>query len=208
MKKILFQGDSITDAGRDETRGSLSSIGQGYAVMVAGELGAEEPGKYSFENRGISGNRIVDLYARIKSDIWNIQPDIISLLIGVNDVLHEANDKNGVDAIRFEKIYSMLIEDTYKELPDVKFILMEPFVFCGTLTKDNWEYIEKEVAERGKIVRTIAKKYNADFVPLQEKFNEACKLCPPEYWVGDGVHPTVAGHGIIKREWMKVFKER
>lgn len=207
MKTILFQGDSITDAGREETRGSLSSIGQGYVAMVAGELGSEKPGEYTFENRGISGNRIVDLYARIKSDIWNIQPDIISLLIGVNDVLHEANDKNGVDAIRFEKIYSMLIEDTYRELPDVKFILMEPFAFRGTLTQNHWEYIEKEVKERGKIVCKIAKKYNADFIPLQEKFDEACKLYSSEYWVGDGVHPTVAGHGIIKREWIKEFKK-
>ena len=207
MKTILFQGDSITDTGREATRGSLSSIGQGYAMMIAGELGVQYPGEYTFENRGISGNRIVDLYARIKSDIWNIKPDVISILIGVNDVIHETHHQNGVDAEHFEKIYSMLLEDTYKELPNVKFILMEPFVFYGTFTSDHWEYIEKEVRLRGEIVQRLAEKYNAKYIPLQEQFNKACELCPPEYWIGDGVHPTVAGHGIIKREWMKAFNK-
>lgn len=205
MVKILFQGDSITDCGRNTGRGSLCEIGQGYAVMVAGELSVREPGKYVFENTGISGDRIVDVYARIKKDIWNLNPDILSILIGVNDVWHEIESQNGVDAVRFEKVYSMLIEDTLNVLPDVKFILMEPFVVCCANTEEHWETLKKEVTVRGDIVKKLSEKYTTKFVPLQERFNELCKVCKPEYWIGDGVHPTVAGHGIIKQEWIKAF---
>ena len=104
--KILFQGDSITDAGR--SRENDVEIGVGYPLLVKASLGFESHGKYEFFNRGISGNRIVDVYARIKSDIINIKPDVMSLLIGVNDVWHEFAVENGVDAEKFYKIYDML----------------------------------------------------------------------------------------------------
>lgn len=205
MKMILFQGDSITDTGKNSEGGSLISIGQGYAAMIAGDIGLVQPGKYCFVNKGISGNRIVDLYARVKTDVWNLKPDLVSLLIGVNDVLHETQCQNGVDAERFEKVYTMLIEDTIKKLPDTRFILMEPFIFRGSLTETDWDTISKQVRIRGEIVKNIADKFNFTFVPLQKYFDEACQICPIEYWVGDGVHPTVAGHAIIKREWLKGF---
>ena len=104
-KVILFQGDSITDCGRD--RNVSESIGTGYPRLTAAKLGFENPGEYTFYNRGISGNRIVDLYARIKLDIINLKPDYMSILIGVNDVWHEVMRKNGVDTKKFEKIYSI-----------------------------------------------------------------------------------------------------
>ena len=100
MKKILFMGDSITDAMRD--READDYLGAGYASMVAGELGYKEPYAYQFVNRGISGNRIIDLHARIRCDMINLQPDYISILIGVNDVWHEYTRKNGVAADKFE----------------------------------------------------------------------------------------------------------
>lgn len=99
MKKILFQGDSITDAGR--SREDLTNLGKGYPLFVAGALGMDEPGEYEFVNRGISGNRIVDIYARIKMDIINLKPDVMSLLIGVNDVWHEVSSQNGVDGDKY-----------------------------------------------------------------------------------------------------------
>jgi len=207
MKTILFQGDSITDTWRNEGRGSLSEIGQGYAAMVAGELGVDFPGEYKFENRGISGNRSCDLYARIKEDVWNLKPDIISLLIGVNDCLHDLKHNTGVSPERFEKIYTMIIEDTLAELPDCKFILMEPFVLPGELTNELWGEAKKDVTQRGEIVKKLADKYGFTFVPLQNVFDDACEICPPDYWIGDGVHPTVAGHGLIKREWLKAFQK-
>ena len=207
MKRILFQGDSITDAGRNLMCGCSQSMGQGYAAMLAGELGESAAGEYWFENRGISGNRIVDLYARMKADIWNLSPDYISILIGVNDVLHEILSQDGVEAGRFQRIYEMLIEDTLRVLPDVKFILMEPFVSYGSLTEAGWPQIKDDIKRRGKIVYDISKKYPAVFVPLQDEFDKACGIVSSEYWISDGVHPTVAGHGIIKREWLRYFPE-
>ena len=109
MKTILFQGDSITDCGRN--REQLEGTGTGYPLLVKAQLGFENPGEYTFINKGISGNRIVDLYARIKADIINLKPDYISFLIGVNDVWHEFGGRNGVAAEKFEKIYTMLIEE-------------------------------------------------------------------------------------------------
>ena len=112
-KLILFQGDSITDC--DRSRQVNTRQGFGYATMVQGQLGFECPGEYDFLNRGISGNRIVDVYARIKADIINLKPDYMSLLIGVNDVWHELGGGNGVAPEKFEKIYGMLIEEIRSE---------------------------------------------------------------------------------------------
>lgn len=205
--KILFQGDSITDVGRNTDRGSLQSIGQGYALMVTGELGARYPGQYTFENRGISGNRIVDLYARIKVDCWNLEPDVISILLGVNDVWHEFGNKNGVEANRFENVYRMLIEDSLAKLPNVKLILLEPFALPGTATEGKWDEFFVEVVKRSQIVQKLAKEYQLSFVPLQKKLEDACKLCPAECWLGDGVHPTPAGHRLIADAWLEVFQK-
>ena len=206
MMTILFQGDSITDAGRNTLCGCSNSIGQGYAAMLAGELGVDTPGKYRFENRGISGNRIVDLYARMKADIWNLSPDVISILIGVNDVLHEVQYQNGVSAERFQRIYEMLIEDTKEVLPNVNFILIEPFVVLGSLSEYQWPKVRDGVKERGTIVYNISQKYKTEFVSLQDKFEKLCIEYPSDYWTSDGVHPTVAGHGVIKREWLRSFQ--
>ena len=126
MKTILFQGDSITDAGRN--RDYDPHRGSGYATIVSGKLGYEYPDEYNFINRGISGNRSVDLYARIKQDLINHRPDYLSILIGVNDVWHELNEQNGVAAPKFEMVYSMLIEEIKEALPDIKiFILLQIF---------------------------------------------------------------------------------
>ena len=110
-KIILFQGDSITDCSRNNDY--FFKIGTGYANVVAAEIGAKYINQYDFINRGISGNRIVDLYARLKVDFINLKPDIASIYIGVNDVWHEIASQNGVDTNRFENIYEMMIEDIY-----------------------------------------------------------------------------------------------
>jgi len=206
--KILFQGDSITDTGRNTERGSLLNIGQGYAMLCAATLGAKYPSKFEFKNLGISGNRIVDVYARIKADAWNHEPDVISILIGVNDVWHELGGKNGVEADRFYRVYKMLVTDTMAALPGIRMILMEPFVLnCGAAA-DNWDYFSRETALRADAVRAIAEECGQIFLPLQEMFNEACTLAPAAYWIGDGVHPTVAGHKLIADAWMRTFEEK
>jgi len=203
MKTILFQGDSITDAGR--SREFFWNPGVGYSTLIRGELGLAYPGQYCVLNRGISGNRIVDLYARIKADMINLKPDILSVLIGVNDVWHEIEYKNGVDAEKFYKIYSMLIEEIKEALPNTKLILLEPFVLKGNGTEEHWETFYTEVRKRAQKTEEAAQKYGLSFVALQEMFEDAAKRMPNEYWLMDGVHPTTAGHGLIKRAWMKTF---
>ena len=124
-KVILFQGDSITDCGRN--REIDRNRGFGYATMVTGVLSAREPYKYTCYNRGISGNRVVDLYARIRKDMINLKPDYISILIGINDVWHEYGQQNGVDAEKFEMVYNLLIEELKRDLPNLKIMILEPF---------------------------------------------------------------------------------
>ena len=210
-KRILFQGDSITDCGRN--RENSSSVGTGYALLVKGQLGCENPGAYEFINKGISGNRIVDVYARIKQDIINLKPDYMSLLIGVNDVWHELGGRhNGVSAEKFEKIYDMLISEILQELPQLKIMILAPFVLEADATKateeepDRWDKFRTEVPLRAAAAQRIARKYGLSFVTLQDKFDEACKKAPNAYWLGDGVHPTTMGHYIIKNEWIKAFE--
>lgn len=204
MKKILFQGDSITDAERSRT--DLTNLGIGYAFLVAGEIGVDNPCEYEFINRGMGGNRVTDVYARIKRDIINLKPDIMSILIGVNDVWHELELGDGVAAEKFYKIYSMLIEEIQEALPDTKIMILEPFVLKGLETMADWEVFRPEVELRAKKSKEIAEKYGLPFIPLQHLFDEAAEKCPTSYWLKDGVHPTAAGHELIKREWIKAFK--
>ena len=202
--RILFQGDSITDAGRDYNNDA--TLGRGYALLVEASLGYAEPGEHTFINKGISGNRIVDLYARMKRDILNYKPDVMSILIGVNDVWHELGDSpNGVDADKFFKIYSMLIEEVKAELPNIKIMIMEPFVLEACSTEANWEYFKTETKKRAEMAKKIAEKYNLAFIPLQDGFDALAKKAPNNYWLGDGVHPTAKGHEFIKGEWLKAY---
>lgn len=212
--KILFFGDSITDAGRNrDDITKQSALGYGYVRVIGDRLLGEAPDKHTIINSGISGNRIVDLYARIKAHLWNHEPDLISILIGINDVWHEISHKNGVDLERFEKVYRMIIEDTQKKLPNAKFILMEPFVLEGTATcpteemPDRYERF-KEIYEYAKVVKKLAEEYGLYFLPLQERFNEASAKYGAEYFAADGVHPNVGGSSLIATEWMKLYNEK
>ena len=209
-KTILFQGDSITDCGR--SRENDSDMGMGYPTMVKGELGLEYPGQYTFLNRGISGDRIVDIYARIKADIINLKPDYMSILIGVNDVWHELGGCcNGVSAEKYEKIYGLLIEEIQEALPDIRIMILEPFVLEASATRnteeepDRWHIFHTEVRARAAAARRTAEKYHLTFVPLQDNFDAACTRAESSWWLGDGVHPTAMGHCLIKNEWMDVF---
>ena len=211
-KVILFQGDSITDCAR--VRENDNYRGSGYATMVSGVLGAKSPYQYTVYNRGISGNRVVDLYARIRKDMICLKPDYISILIGVNDVWHEVSHQNGVDAEKFELVYNLLIEELKRDLPGVKIMLLEPFVLPGSATcntEENptrWEYFRKETALRGEATRRVAEKQNVVFVPLQELFDKAnADASADGYWLADGVHPSAAGHELIKNAWLEAFEQ-
>ena len=209
MVKILFQGDSITDALR--TRDNENYLGSGYANIVSAKLGCDFPEKYKFINKGISGNRITDLYLRIRKDIIDIAPDYLSVLIGVNDVWHELDVKDGVSAPKFEKVYDLLLSEIKEALPNIKFIIMEPFILKGSATspdKKTWKYFEEEMELRRQVCKKMAEKYDAVYVKLQNKFNEVqSEVKDMSYYLRDGVHPTAAGSEIIAREWIKeVFK--
>lgn len=211
LKRILFQGDSITDSCRD--RNDFYNMGDGYANLVKASLGFDFPNEYEFINRGISGNRIVDVYARIKSDFINLKPDYASIFLGVNDAAHEISFQNGVDTKKFEKIYSMLIDEVYEACPDIKLFIITPFILEGSATcnineiPNSFEIFKKDVEEKAVIAKKIAKKYNIPFIDLQSAFDEACKLAEPSYWTLDGVHPTACGHEIIKRLWLETFEK-
>ena len=210
MLRFLFQGDSITDASRvDADDGGVGSclFGYGYPLLLASDLLKNKKGEIEFINRGVSGDRIVDLYARIKDDIINLKPDVMSILIGVNDVWHELSCQNGVSADKFEKIYGMLIEEIKEALPDIKIIILEPFVLKGTGTEMYYDEFRKEVAKRSAAAKNIADKYNLHFVPLQRKFDEASSDGDTTHWVTDGVHPNAAGHQLIKEELAKKVYE-
>ena len=204
--KILFQGDSITDASRN--RNADGARGHGYATLVSAKLSFENPNEYEFVNRGISGNRVTDLLARIQCDMINLKPDVMSILIGVNDVWHEINYQNGVNTELFEVVYNLLIAELKSALPNLRIIILEPFVLKGSATEENWEAFDKGVADKAAAAKRVAEKNGLEFIPLQGKFDEAATKAPASYWLGDGVHPTAAGHELITREWIKVFEKR
>lgn len=205
METILFQGDSITDANR--SKDTDANFGHGYALLVKSQLDFENPKKYKCYNRGISGNRVTDVYCRIKRDIINLKPDVMSILIGVNDVWHEVDLNMGVDADKYFKIYSMLIEEVKEALPDIKIIILEPFILKGTATEAKWDVFKEEVLKRAQKSKEIAQKYNLKFIPLQKKFDKLAEDTDATFWLVDGVHPSEAGHELIKREWIKVYNE-
>ncbi len=203
--KIVFFGDSITDMGRSRERDDVFGMGEGYVFYIAGDIKRENPSEQII-NRGISGNRIVDLYARIKCDVWNLQPDVLSILIGVNDVWHEIGNQNGVELDRFIKVYDMLIEDTLKVLPNLKIVLCEPFVLKGAATELDYDKF-LQVKDYAKAVKGLAEKYDLGFIPLQEKFDNAIKDGNACEYLYDGVHPNVAGARLIADEWIKYYNK-
>lgn len=210
MKKytVLFQGDSVTDCGRNSCSGSgitAAGIGPGYPGMVAARLSCDRTDiEWNFINRGISGNRIVDLYARWKADCINLAPDILSILIGVNDTWHHIYWNNGVEVPRYARFYRELLTWTREALPGIKFILMDPFV-CPDV-EDRKAFVP-ELIERRKVVAELAKEFGAVHIPLQDLFNQAFKRAPQSHWAADGVHPTPAGHQLITDAWLQAAKD-
>lgn len=211
MKKvILFQGDSITDCLRD--RNDDTKFGDGYPNLVKTSLGVDHPNDYIFYNRGCGGDRITDLYTRINCHAINLKPDYMSVLVGVNDIWHGLAWGNGTGFERYEKIYNMYVEEIKAEFPNIKIMIMEPFVLKGenTVRDDDpsyWKRMNEGVRRNAQIAQAVAQKQNVKFVELQKLFDEAAKEREDIYWLSDGVHPTAEGHELIKREWLKAFEE-
>lgn len=204
--RIVLMGDSITDMERDRTDNKVTSYGFGYGFFLQGYLSEKYPQEHTIYNKGISGNRTVDLYARIKQDCWNYQPDLLSILIGVNDLWHDIEWNNGVEIDRFERIYRMYIEDTKKVLPNVKLMILEPSLLKYGATEAKWDEFVK-IKDYAKVVKKIAEDYNAVFVPLQERLEKLAEKNTPQYYLYDGVHPSVAGAKVIADAWIEVFEK-
>ncbi len=208
MKTILFTGDSLTDGNRykkPEQAWDLNhQIGHSFVYVINAMLGSRYPERdYHFVNRGISGNRIIDLYARVETDLLDLHPDVVSILVGVNDGPSVWKNGRFTCAEKYARLYRMMLDEVRRELPDVKLILCEPFVCrVGKLTEkyDAWYSCMQAYS---KELRGIAKEYQAVFVPLQDTFDEACRKKEASYWCWDGIHPTENGHGLIARQWLR-----
>lgn len=195
---ILFQGDSITDCGRDY--GDAMSLGTGYALMAAARLGQQYPEKnLTFINRGISGNRAVDLQERWGKDCLELKPTWVSIYIGINDTWRYYDSGQETTAAEFEASYRDLIERTRKTL-DAKLVLVEPFVLPVPEDRKGWR---QDLDPKIHVVRELAREYGALLVPLDGLFAAASMKAEPAFWAGDGVHPSPAGHALIAEAWMK-----
>lgn len=211
--KILFTGDSITDGNRLKKKSQEwdlnHQMGHSYAYIVNGLLGSEYPDRhFEFKNRGVSGNRVIDLYARVETDLFPVKPDVLSILVGVNDGPIDRNNYEPTPQKKYETVYRMMLDDVKERLPGCKIILMEPFVCNAGRLREEGEYpIWREcVSGYAAAVREISQDYGTIFVPLQDRFDESCAKYTPEYWSWDGVHPTENGHGMIAKEWINAAK--
>lgn len=201
---ILFQGDSITDAGRDkknEIANKQEAFGQGYAWMAASQLLISKPEDgFTIHNRGISGNKVHQLDARWQKDCINLKPDILSILIGVNDIWHGLNGRYDGTVKTYEDDYRKLIQKTKKHLPKVKLVICEPFVLkCGAVN-EKWF---PEFDGYRSASKKIATENNAVFVPFQSMFDEAVKYAEAKHWAGDGVHPSAHGASLMAHFWLQ-----
>lgn len=203
---ILFQGDSITDAGRDRAQESKANLpamlGRGYPFHLAGQLLADHASLgLSIYNRGISGNKVPDLDARWQQDCLDLKPAVLSILIGVNDIWHKLNGKYDGTPEVYRDGYAALLKRTKEALPDTTLVICEPFVLrCGAVN-DTWF---PEFETRRAFAEEVAKSTGAIWVPFQKAFDEAVAAgTEPAYWATDGVHPTQAGHGLMAKVWRK-----
>jgi len=199
---VLFQGDSITDSGRDRSSNkpnSTGALGTGYPLLVTAACLAAHPDRgLTFFNRGISGNKVPDLQQRWTVDALDIKPDVLSILIGVNDFWHKLDFGYAGTVKDYEDQYSALLDHTRRALPRTQLIVLEPFVLrCGAVTA-RWF---PEFDQRRAAAARAAARARARFVPLQSVFDRRTRSSPPEYWAADGVHPTPAGHALIAEQW-------
>ena len=218
MIRILFQGDSITDGGRlkpAEFRWDLNhQIGHCYPYPIVGELMRKYPGRYTFINRGVSGDTVPSIANRWQTDTLDEHPDVLSLLLGINgNAAFDGNYPEGLDG--FNTQYRALLDAARAQNPDLKIILIEPFVLPVGKIADNFEAYMAVFSRRQAIVREIAEDYGAIFIPTQDRLNtlvaETAPILaangwegdPMTYWLWDGVHPTEAFHNYLAKLWLE-----
>ena len=199
--RVLFQGDSITDGNRGRSDDPNHILGHGYAFIIAAQYGAAFPERnLTFLNRGISGNTVADLQKRWQKDTLDLKPDVLSILIGVNDL------NKGVSVGDYAARYDDLLATTVAALPKVKLILCEPFGLPVGNKKDGWNAYQADLEQRRAVVAKLAAKYHAVFVPSQQAFDDAARRAAAEHWIWDGVHPTYSGHQVLADAWIHAAK--
>lgn len=195
---ILFQGDSITDAGRSRSEAKTnnpSALGSGYAFLAAAELLNAYPERdLKIYNKGISGNKVYQLAERWEQDTIAIQPNVLSILIGVNDFWHMMDGKYKGTLEIYKNDFSQLLKITKEKLPAVQLIIGEPFALKGTSVKPTWFPSFDDYRQAAK---DVAAEFNATFIPFQRIFDKALEVAPVSYWVPDGVHPSIAGAKLM-----------
>ncbi|UIR54964.1 SGNH/GDSL hydrolase family protein [Sphingobacterium sp. SRCM116780] len=205
---ILFQGDSITDNGRDRNNNNANdsgALGTGYAHLAAAMLLEEYADKnIKIYNRGISGNRVPDLQNRWQQDTIDLKPTILSILIGVND-FWRTKDSGAINTPeQFKKQYQVLLQKTLDQLPQVKLIIGEPFGVKNVKhVTDSWF---PDFPGYQQVCIEIAKEFNAAIIPYQSIFDDAQKRASGSYWTTDGIHTSLAGASLMSESWLDVIK--
>ncbi len=198
---VLFQGDSVTDCGRD--RENAEDLGFGYAVMAASEFSARDPRRnVKFINRGISGNRVRDLRSRWQEDCIDLKPDLVSIMIGINDTWRRFDADSITTPEEYERDYRYILNEIRTKLPGTKIVLMDPF-FLPIGDKEGWR---EDLDPRIAIVRSLAKEFGAVYIPLDGLFAAQYIISEPEKYSQDGVHPNWTGHAFIADKFLEYVK--
>lgn len=208
---FLFQGDSITDGNRGRDKDPNHIMGHGYAFSVASRIGADfAESNHVFYNRGISGNRVTDLQNRWQADALDIKPDVLSVLIGINDAasMIKNSGMNEADIDQFENSYRNILLQTKQRNPDTLFVLCLPFAYPVGKVKEDWDKYSNTIQHLTARIKKLVVEFNAVMVDFPAVFDKAIKKMPAEYWIWDGIHPTVPGHELMAREWIKQVGSR
>ncbi len=201
--RFLFQGDSITDGNRGRNDDPNHILGHGYVFSIASAAGAAFPQRQlQFYNRGISGNKITDLEQRWQQDTLQLQPDVLSILVGINDAESVMKQQGIVSVEQYQSVYERLLTKTKTQVPGCLLVLCEPFILPVGRVKADWKRWEDDLHARQAVVQRLAKKFDAVFIPLQKAFTDACERASPDYWIWDGIHPTYSGHDLVKKAWL------
>ena len=203
--RLLFQGDSITDMkwGRNQ-KDRNHYLGHSYVFLLASRLGVDKAkSNLAFFNRGVSGNKIYDLRKRWQKDAIEMNPDWLTVLIGVNDVSQGRGQP--IDLEKWENDYRHILNESRRANPKLEIVLMDPFVLRMTrLSSDEqWEHWRGEIEKLGKIVARLANDFNAIHIETQKIFDQAASQESPQHWIWDGVHPLPQGHELIARNWLQ-----
>lgn len=197
---VLFFGDSITDAGRRAQDNSNHGLGVGYAAICAAVLGGRLPEmNLRFSNRGISGNRVYDLEKRLDADVIDLEPSVVSILVGINDTWRRY-DKDLISPVdEFTACYRRILDRIRGEL-SARIVLCQPFLLPIPEDRKAWR---EDLNPRIEAVDDLAEEYADGYLRFDDLFRAAAEKRDNGYWLPDGVHPTPAGHGLMAEAWMQ-----